>query len=92
VQHHVREGSIHLAVGERQRARLAAAQLDAELALGRQLGARRVEHARRVVDRDHAQPQARQLGGQDSGAGADVGDAHPRRLNARARGRAARRR
>ncbi len=74
VDHHVGQRRVHLGIFQRQRARLALAQLDAGQALLRELGARGFEHARRVIDRDHPQAQPRELGGQDPGARADVGD------------------
>ena len=79
LEHHVREGGVDLAVGERQRRRpRPRAARRRRAGCRRACAARGVEHARRVVDRDHAQAEPRELERERAGAGADVGDARSR--------------
>ena len=76
VQHHVRERRVERSVLDRQRARLARAQLDA-----RRRPRRRASRARPSSMRGEwstaitREAEPRELAGEDPGAGADVGDA-----------------
>ena len=74
MQHHVRECGVGLAVGQWQRARLAVPEFDLEVGFGCSLAARGVDHTRRVVDRYHPHPEAREFDRQDARARADVCD------------------
>jgi len=74
MQHHVRECGVDLAIGQWQPARLAVPEFDLEAGLGCGLGTCGVEHARRVVDRYHPHPEAREFDREDACARADVCD------------------
>ena len=85
VEHHVREGGVDARVRERQRVGVAGLELDPASRAARferPFLAGGLEHRLGAVDADDVEALARELEGEHTGSGADVGDAERRSARA----------